>query len=114
MANVVEVNTLIEINKPNGDVERHFPITKMENILGLKDTNSKYNAALSLLAANSYIIDDTTGETYRIGSSDGKFYFTKSDVSVMDILKTIVDAAGDLSTDSTEENTDSTESTEET
>jgi hypothetical protein len=100
MPNITEVNTLIEVDKPNGDIERHFPITKIENILGLKDVNSKYTEALSLLAANSYIIDDETGETYRIGSSGGKFYFTKSDVSVLDLLKTIVDATSALSDNS--------------
>lgn len=91
-----DVNTLIEIDKPNGDVERQFPITKQENILGLKDRHEKYDAALKLLAANSYIVDDVTNETYKIGSSNGKFYFTKSDVSLKTILSTIIDAAQDI------------------
>lgn len=93
---IKEVNTLIEIAKQNGDVERQFPITKQENVLGLTGRHEKYDAALKLLASNSYIVDDVTNETYKIGSSNGKFYFAKSDVSLKSILSTIIDAAQDI------------------
>lgn len=97
-----EFNTVIEIQDEKGNVERHYPITKKENIIGLGDITSKVDdleeltskekAALLLLAANSFVIDDVTGKTYKIGSADGKFYFTESDVSIKDILTSITEA----------------------
>ena len=100
MANITESNTLIEETNSNGDVVRHFPITKVENIIGIeniKGASAQQLAALKLLAANAFIIDDTTGKTYKIGSNDGKFYFEESDVSVLDLLNEIVSAAATLS-----------------
>ena len=92
MANV-DYNTLIQIQDKDGNTETHYPITKAENILGL---SKNADAALKLLAANSYIIDDVTGETYKIGSSNGKFYYVKSDVNVKDLLETIVEAVNEV------------------
>ena len=102
MSDITEYNTLIEKQDEKGNVERHFPITKKENIIGigditgqiskLEDLTNKEKSALMLLAANSYVIDDETGKTYKIGSANGKFYFTESDVSIRDILTTITEA----------------------
>ena len=102
MADVKEFNTLIEIQDEHGNVEKHYPITKKENIIGigditgdvsdLRDLTEKEKSALMLLAANSYIVDDVTGQVYKIGSSDGRFYFTESDVDIRDILNTITEA----------------------
>lgn len=99
MDNIVESNTLIEIAKKDGTTIRHFPITKVENIIGIdkmKGASSQQLAALRLLAANAFVIDDTTGQTYKIGSKDGKFYFEESDVSILELLNEIVDAASTL------------------
>lgn len=100
-----EFNTVIEIQDEKGNVERHYPITKKENIIGLGDITSKVDAvkdlsdkeksALMLLAANSFVIDDVTGKVYKIGSSNGRFYFTESDVDIRDILTTITNAIND-------------------
>lgn len=102
MGTIKEFNTVLEIQDEHGNVEKHYPITKKENIIGIGDITgkisdlesltSKEQAALLLLAANSYVIDDVTGKTYKIGSSNGKFYFTESDVSIKDILTTITEA----------------------
>ena len=102
MADVKEFNTLIEIQDEHDNVEKHYPITKKENIIGigditgdvsdLIDLTEKERSALMLLAANSYVIDDVTQQVYKIGSADGKFYFTESDVDIRDILNTITEA----------------------
>lgn len=100
MANIIESNTLVEEAKSNGDIVRHFPITKAENVIGiekLKGASTQQLAALKLLAANAFIIDDTTGKTYKVGSNNGKLYFTESDVSVKELLDEIVTAAATLS-----------------
>lgn len=91
MASIVESNTLVEIHKPDGSVERVFPITKAENIIGSEKLTAIQTKALKLLAVNSYIVDDTTGETYKIGMDDGGLYFEKSDVSIKELLDTITD-----------------------
>ena len=96
MPNITESNTLIEVADKDGNVTRHFPITKVDNIIGIekmKGASAQQIAALKLLAANAFVIDDTTGKTYKIGSNDGKFYFEESDVSVLDLLNEIVEAA---------------------
>ena len=91
-----EYNTLIQIQDEKGNVETHYPITKVENVLGLEDITGKEGAALRLLAANSYVIDDETGVTYKIGSRNGRFYFEESDVSILDILNDVVQAVSDV------------------
>lgn len=91
MASIVEKNELIEIHKPGGLIERVFPITKAENIIGSEKLTAIQTKALKLLAVNSYIVDDTTGETYKIGMEDGDLYFEKSDVSIKELLDTITD-----------------------
>jgi hypothetical protein len=99
-ATVNEFNTVLEVEKSDGSINRHFPVTKIQNVLGLSDITSKQQSALVLLAANSYVIDDTTGETYKIGCSNGKFYYTKSEVSIKEILDTItaaIEAASEAS-----------------
>lgn len=95
MANT-EYNSLIQIQDEKGNVETHYPITKVENILGLENYTGKEGAALKLLAANSFIIDDETGITYKIGSRNGRFYFEESDVSVLDILNTVTEAVAEV------------------
>lgn len=99
MAKITESNTLMEVADKDGNVTRHFPITKVENIIGIekmKGASAQQMAALKLLAANAFVIDDTTGQTYKIGSKDGKFYFEKSDVNILDLLSEIVDAANTI------------------
>lgn len=109
---IVEKNTLIEIQQPNGDVIREYPITKLENILGidkitemlsgdvivklnsLQEVDETMKKALMLLAVNSFVVDEVTGDTYKIGSRDGQFFYEKSDVSVKDLLDTLATAIG--------------------
>lgn len=89
MPNIIEQNVLDEIHRSDGSVIRIFPITKAENIIGFEKLTETQTKALRLLAVNSYVVDDTTGKTYKIGVNDGKLYFTESDVSVMDLLNEI-------------------------
>ena len=93
-----EFNSYMDIQDENGDIERHYPITKAENVIGLNGVglSPQQRAALALMASNAYIVDDTTGELYKIGSSDGKFYFDKADDDIKDILNTITNALEDL------------------
>lgn len=128
MANITERHAYVDIQQPNGNVERIFPITKYKDIedipvavpgngeagpvklyedTGINEDGSlsqkaatekltKIQAALQLLAANSYIIDDTDGKTYKIGSDNGKLYLTESDVSPKEIADMIVIATENL------------------
>lgn len=70
----------------------------VEHALTLLDhgVTEKEKAALKLLAANAYVIDDVTGQTYKIGSENGKFYFVESDISVLELVEAIVTSAADL------------------
>ena len=90
MPNITEINSYVEVQDKSGDVTRILPITKMENVIGYRANLKKEKSALLLLAANSYVIDDITGETYKIGASDGKMYFEKADVTPKEIIETIV------------------------
>lgn len=103
MSNVTERNVLVEIQDYNGNKERQFPLTKATNIIGLKnfiddntsgmaEENEKYSKALRLLALNPYIVDDTTGDIYRIGIDNGELYHVKVDSGILDILDTVVNA----------------------
>lgn len=92
MASITEQNVLNEIHKPDGSIVRQYPITKAENIIGFDKLTTQQTKALKLLAVNSYIVDDVTGKTYKISMVDGKPYFAESDVSVLDLLDTIVEA----------------------
>ena len=124
--NVIERNTYLDMQDKSGNVERHFPYTKFKNIEDIPtadddtiapvklysttgenldgalsqktatDKLTKVQAALQLLAANSYIIDDVTGKTYKIGSNDGKFYFEESTVSPMEVINMIITATENL------------------
>lgn len=98
---ITEKNTLIEVQMPNGDVERQYPITKAENVLGLSKITGvlteKHQKALMLLAMNSYIVDEKTGEVYKIGAYDGKLHFEKSDVDIRDLIEIVEDAIGENS-----------------
>lgn len=89
--NIVDQNVVNEIHKPDGTVVRQFPVTKIENIIDVDKLTGIQIKALKLLAVNSYIVDDTTGKTYKIGMKDGKVYFTESDISIMDILNMITE-----------------------
>lgn len=87
---IFEANDVIEIAKEDGSILRFFPITKVGNIIGLKEfieSSDKYNDALLLLAYNPYVIDDVTDEVYKIGVANGKLYWTKADDSLRNILK---------------------------
>lgn len=88
---LIDWNVVNEIHQPDGTVVRQFPVTKLENIIDVDKLTGIQIKALKLLAVNSYIVDDTTGKTYKIGMENGKVYFTESDVSVMDILNTITE-----------------------
>lgn len=81
----------------------------VEHALTLLDhgVTEKEKAALKLLAANAYVIDDVTGQTYKIGSENGKFYFVESDISVLELVEAIVTSAADLA--KREENVETTE-----
>lgn len=94
MGNIKEFNSYLDIQDKDGNVERHYPFTKAENVIGLEGAGMTENEkkALKLLAVNSYIVDDVTGQTYKIGSSNGKFYFEESDISIKDLIDTIVEA----------------------
>lgn len=96
MANINEIDGYLDVQYPNGDVDRTYPVTKVENVKGLANWTEKEKAALGLLAANAYVIDDATGKTYKIGSENGKFYFVESDVSVKEIVDSIVIATNAL------------------
>lgn len=89
--NIIDQNVVNEIHKPDGTVVRQFPVTKLEDIIDMDKLTGMQTKALKLLAVNSYIVDDTTGKTYKIGMNNGKVYFTESDVSVMDILNMITE-----------------------
>lgn len=101
MSEIKEFDSYLDIQDQYGNVERHYPFTKVENIIGLKGTGMTENEkkALKLLAVNSYIVDDVTGKTYKIGSSNGSFYFEESDVSVRDLIDTIIDATTNTDTE---------------
>lgn len=92
MYTVIERNVIDEIHQPDGTVVRQFPITKLENIIGAEKLTATQTKALKLLAVNSYIVDDVTGKTYKIGITDGKAYFEESDVSVLELLNTLTEA----------------------
>ena len=123
---VIERDTYLDMQDRDGNVERYFPYTKFKNIQDIPTADddtvapvklysttgenldgalsqktateklTKVQAALQLLAANSYIIDDVTGKTYKIGSNDGKFYFEESIVSPMEVINMIISAAENL------------------
>ena len=92
MSNIIEQNAVIDMVQPNGDIHRMFPVTTAECVIGLNELSGPQTKALKLLAVNSYIVDDTTGKTYKICMNEGKAYFKESEVSVLDLLNTIVDA----------------------
>lgn len=83
----------------------------VEHALTLLDhgVTEKEKAALKLLAANAYVIDDVTGQTYKIGSENSKFYFVESDVSVLDLVETIVTSAAELTKKEEETENETTE-----
>lgn len=102
MAQIREENLLLEVQQKNGDVERYFPITKISNILGLekklanmlanKEITSKQAAALKILSMNSYLVDDATADTYKIGINNGKLYFVKVESGPEAIVDEMIDA----------------------
>ena len=90
MADIKEYNSLLEYKDKNGNVERHYPITRFKNVLGVKELTEKEIAILELLAVNSYIVDDNDpSKTYKIGCVDGKLYVEPSSVSVKDLVNAI-------------------------
>lgn len=126
MANMIERNTYLDIQEPNGDVERHFPYTKFNNIEDVPPANNdtksfvklydtvgenedgalsqktasekltKIQSVLQLLTANSYIIDDVNGKTYKVGSASGQFYFEETDVSPKEVVDMLLNAVENL------------------
>lgn len=86
MPNIIEQDTLIEVHNRDGDITRHFPITKMENVIGLSNSTGQQNSVLNLLALNPYIVDDENGKVYKIGSKNGKLYFQESDINLSDLM----------------------------
>ena len=126
MAEIIERHSYVDLQQPNGDVERIYPITKYKDVEDIPEATpnqsgpvklyddtgknvdgaisqkvtteklTKVQAALQLLAANSYIIDDNDGKTYKIGSDNGKLYLVESDVSPKEIADMIVEAAENL------------------
>lgn len=123
MSKTKEFNTYIELQDENGNIERHYPYTKYDNIenipkatenlaapvklyggLGenddgtltqklISEMTSYQKSALLLLAANAFIIDDENGLTYKIGSKNGKLYLENTEVSVKEIVEMIAEAA---------------------
>lgn len=87
---IVNKDTLLEIQKPDGTIERHFPITKYENIIGLKKITNTQNKALQLLAANPYVVDEETNKVMKIGSRNGKLFVEESSISVKELMDAIV------------------------
>ena len=126
MSDIVERNTYFDYSDGKGNIARHFPFTKYDNIEDMPNATKekaapvklytdtgdsedgalsqkastekmkKIQAALQLLSANSYIIDDMDGKTYKIGSENGKFYCIESNVSVKEIVDMIVTATESL------------------
>lgn len=103
MGNVIDKDILIEVQDEQGNRERQFPITKAKNIVGLKkmireqtsgiaEDAEKYDNALRLLALNPYLVDDTTGDIYRIGVDNGQLYHVQVDSGILDILNEVVEA----------------------
>lgn len=106
----VDENTLIQVQDKDGNIKNILPITKRENVYGIDeleadlqshlskidDLNTKQQKALTLLAANCFVLDDTNGKTYKIGSADGDFYYMESDVKITDIINAITKAVGSL------------------
>ena len=90
LSNIVETNRFIDLQDETGEVTRVMPYTNLENVIGIKELTEKEHAALELLAANSYVIDDEDGKTYKIGSASGKFYCVESDVKPKDIVDQII------------------------
>ena len=133
MSDIIERNTYLELHDKDGKLERHYPITKFKNIEDVpkadKDNASivklydgagnqedgaisqkvtterllKVQAALQLLSLNSYIIDDVSGQVYKIGANDGSLYFIKSDVDPKDLADAIVTATEALAFSETTE-----------
>ena len=125
-SNIKEYDSYLDFDDGKGNVERHYPFTKFKNIedipqadeetvapvklysgtgnnedgaLSQKSSTDKFEKvqrALLLLAANSYIIDDVDGKTYKIGSENGQLYLIPSDVSVKEIAEMIITAVESL------------------
>ena len=123
MSEFKEYNSYMEMQNENGDVERHYPYTKYDNIEDIpkateqvaapvklytspgnnddgtltqkviSEMTSYQKSALMLLAANAFIIDDENGLTYKIGSKNGKLYLEDTDISVKEIVEMIAEAA---------------------
>ena len=98
---ITEKTVLMEVAKKDGTVERQFPITKIENVVGAKkliqEGSTKQLAALRLLASNPYLIDDTTGDIYKIGVDNGEFYFVPVETGIAEILDEIGSVIEDAS-----------------
>lgn len=92
---IINKNTLIEVQQADGTVERHFPITRYENILGLKNITDTQNRALQLLAANPYVVDEETNKVMKIGSRNGKLFVEESEISVKELMDAIVNIIED-------------------
>ena len=98
MSEIRNFDTLLEIQKEDGSKERHFPFTKLENVIGAEDV-PLYPKALALLAIHPYFIDDTTGKIYRIGINNGELYYVQTDVGVKEILAEIEGLFEETTTD---------------
>ena len=83
-----EKNTVVETQHEDGSIERHFPFTKLANVIGAEDI-PLYPKALALLSMNPYLIDDTSGFTYRLGVDEGKLHIVRVDKGVKEILQEI-------------------------
>lgn len=144
MSEFNEYNSYMEMQDENGNVERHYPYTKYENIENIpkatethaapvklytspgnnddgtltqkliSEMTSYQKSALLLLAANAFIIDDENGLTYKIGSKNGKLYLEDTDVSVKEIVEMIAEAAVNTVTGNGDSSTTTEEETETT
>lgn len=123
MSTLKEYNSYIETHNEDGNIERHYPYTKYQNIEDIpkasdteagpmklytqpgpnedgtltqrviSEMTSYEKSALMLLAANAFIIDDENGLTYKIGSKNGRLYLENTDISVKEIVELIAEAA---------------------
>ena len=90
----------------HGAFTQKYSTEKFRELLNIHTEATEHEkAALLLLAANAFVIDDTNGKTYKISSSDGQLYFDETDVSVLDIVN-LIKTASDIVTDLIDNTTD--------
>lgn len=78
---VVERDSHFDVQKPNGDVERHYFHTKAKLVKGLNNLTERQKVILELLVKNPYIEADN-GTIYRMGVQIKSFVNDNGEIEV--------------------------------